>query len=191
MESLNIHCAVEIFNDLGQLFVHFLNLLWADQPTQCPLCHHQQLHNPDQVTAYQSARVRHSHMNILQPFASLWTFVGWFSPRFQSLHKWFHLRPCLQKMKCTAIGPKGALASGCICFVPAGAKQLGITTASDVLIVSTNLKRDFGNTEHSLCDAVQLGGVNALQVPYGRTDLPKCNPKFNYLLYVLLCWSFH
>jgi len=84
--------------------------------------------------------------------------------------------------------PSGcAPASGRIWFVPAGAKQSGVTTASDALIVSTNLKRDFGNTERSLRDAVQLGGVNALQVPYGGTDLPECNPEFNYLLYVLLC----
>jgi len=79
------------------------------------------------------------------------------------------------------------LASGRICFVLAGAKQSGITTASDALIVNTNLKRDFGNTERSLRDAVQLEGVNALQVPYGRTDLSECNPEFNYLLHALLC----
>jgi len=69
-------------------------------------------------------------------------------------------------MKCVATGLKGAPASGRICFVPAGAKQSGVTSTSDTLIVSTNLKRDFGNTKRSLRDVVHLGGVNALQVPY-------------------------
>jgi len=90
-------------------------------------------------------------------------------------------------MKCVAISPKGALASGCICFVPVGARQSGITTAPDMVIVSMNLKCDFGNTERSLRNAVQLEGVNALQVPYRRTDLSKCSPEFNDLLHALLC----
>jgi len=77
-------------------------------------------------------------------------------------------------------------ASGCIWFVLAGPKQSGVTTASDVLIVSTNLKRDFGNTEHSLCDVVHLGGVNAFQVLYGRTDLCECSLDFEDLLHSLL-----
>jgi len=54
-------------------------------------------------------------------------------------------------------------------------------------MVSTNLKRDFGNTECSLRDAVQLKGVNALQVPYRRTNLSECSPEFDYLLHALLC----
>jgi len=90
-------------------------------------------------------------------------------------------------VKCVATGPKGAPASGRICFVPAGAKQSGITSASDTLRVSTDLKCDFGNTYRSLRDAVQLEGVNALQVPYGRTDLSECSPEFNDLRHALLC----
>jgi len=69
-----------------------------------------------------------------------------------------------------------APASGRIWFVPAGAKQSGITSASDTLIVSTNLKRDFGNTERSLRDVVHLESVNALQVPYGRLTSANAAP---------------
>jgi len=141
--------------------------------------------------AYQIAHVGHSHTNILRPFASLRTFVGWSSPRYQSLHRQFHLRPCLQRMKCAATGSKGAPASGRICFVLAGAKQLGVTSASHTLIVSTDLKRDFGNTECSLRDVVHLEGVNALQVLYGRTDLCECSPDFKDLLQGLLRRFFH
>jgi len=65
-------------------------------------------------------------------------------------------------MKCIAISPKGVLASGHIWFVPVGARQSGITTAPDMVIVSTNLKCDFGNTECSFHNAVQLEGVNTL-----------------------------
>jgi len=94
-------------------------------------------------------------------------------------------------MKCVATGPKGVPAPGRTYSVPAGAKQLGVTSTSNTLIVSTNLKRDFGNTERSLRDAVQLEGVNALRVPYGRTDLSECSPEFNDLLHALLCRFFH
>ena len=38
---------------------------------------------------------------------------------------------------------------------------------------STNLKRDLGNTEHSLCNWVQLSGVNFLLV--------QCESRTNYL----------
>jgi len=69
-------------------------------------------------------------------------------------------------MKCVATGLKCVLAPGRICSVPAGAKQSGVTSASDTPIVSTNLERDFGNSERGLRDAVHLEGVNALQVPY-------------------------
>jgi len=50
-----------------------------------------------------------------------------------------------------------------------------------------NLKGDLGNTECNLRDVVQLEGVNALQVPYGRTDLSECSPEFNDFLHALLC----
>jgi len=68
-------------------------------------------------------------------------------------------------MKSVATGPKAAPGSDRIWFVLVGAKRSGITTASDTLIVSTNLKRDFSNTERSPRDVVHLEGVKALQVP--------------------------
>jgi len=89
-------------------------------------------------------------------------------------------------MKCAATGPKGVLASGRICSVPAGAKQLGVTSASNALKVNTDLKRDFGNTERSLRDVIHLESVTALQVPYGRTDLCECSSDFKHLLRSLL-----
>jgi len=49
-----------------------------------------------------------------------------------------------------------------------GAKQSSVTSAPDRLIVSTNLKHDFGNTEHSLHNVIYLEGVSALQVPLGE-----------------------
>jgi len=82
-------------------------------------------------------------------------------------------------MKYASTGPKGPPASDHICSVSAGAKQLGVTSASDTVKVSTNLKRDCGNTKRSLCPGVQLRGVNALQVRHGRTDLSECSPDFN------------
>jgi len=57
--------------------------------------------------------------------------------------------------------------------------------------VSTNLKRDFGNTERGLRDVVYLEGVNSLQVPYGRTDLCECSAEFEDLLHDLLRRFFH
>jgi len=65
-------------------------------------------------------------------------------------------------MKCAATDPKAPPASGRIYFVPARAKQSGVTSTSDRRIVSTNPKRDFGNTERSLRDIVQLKGVSVL-----------------------------
>jgi len=90
-------------------------------------------------------------------------------------------------MKCAASGPTGAPASGRIYFVPAGAKQSGVTSASDTLIVSTNPKCDFSDTERSFRDVVQLKCVKALKVPYGRTDLCECSPEFKDRLQGLLC----
>jgi len=86
---------------------------------------------------------------------------------------------------------KAALASGRVCFAPAGAKQSGVTTASDALILSTNLKSDIGNTERSLRDVVHLEGVNALQVLYRRTDLCECSPEFKDLLHSIFRRFFH
>jgi hypothetical protein len=38
-------------------------------------------------------------------------------------------------------------------------------------VASTNLKCDAGKTEDSLCDWVQLEGVNFFWLPYARTDM--------------------
>ena len=41
-------------------------------------------------------------------------------------------------------------------------------------VASTNLKRDPGNTEDSLCDWGQLSGVNLLLVPCGGLAIYLC-----------------
>jgi len=94
-------------------------------------------------------------------------------------------------MKCVATGPKDAPASDRICSVPVGAKRSDVTTDSDKIMVSTNPKRDFGNTERSLRDVVHLEGVNALQAPDGRTNLCEYSPDFKDLLHSLLRRFFH
>jgi hypothetical protein len=53
----------------------------------------------------------------------------------------------------------------------------------------TDLKRDLGNTEGSLCDLVQLKCVNVLMVSIWeklRTDLRECSSEFNPLFQSLL-----
>ena len=54
--------------------------------------------------------------------------------------------------------------SGRTYFVPSRAKRSNVTSASDVSIASTHLKRDTGNTEDGLRDWVQPKGVNVLLV---------------------------
>ena len=46
-ERLNIHCMIEALNHIGQLFVHFFNLLWVGRPTNRSRCDHQCLSNPE------------------------------------------------------------------------------------------------------------------------------------------------
>ena len=60
-------------------------------------------------------------------------------------------------------------------------------------VASTNLKRDTGNTENSLCDGVQLASVNVCLVlcEYGTTDLCEDSPIFNCPVHSLLYWSTH
>jgi len=70
-----------------------------------------------------------------------------------------------------------------IYFVPAGAEQSGITSASDMLIVTMNLQRDFGNTEHNFRDAIQLYGVNILQVMYDMGELTSPNAAPNFMTF--------
>jgi len=58
-------------------------------------------------------------------------------------------------------------------------------------MASTNLKRDAGNTEKSLCNRVHLLGVNILLVSMQRTDLCECNSVFNTLIHSRLGRSVH
>ena len=55
-------------------------------------------------------------------------------------------------------------------------------------VVSTNLKRDLGNTEGSLCNWVQLSGVNFLLVPCGSRTTHLCEDSaiFNHPVHRLL-----
>ena len=52
------------------------------------------------------------------------------------------------------------MASGRIYFVPSRAEQVIVGPAPETQVAGTNLKRDAGETEDSLCDRVQLGDVN-------------------------------
>ena len=49
--------------------------------------------------------------------------------------------------------------------------KVGFTSGSDTSVARTNLKCDTGKTEDSLCDWVQLVGVNPLWFPYGRANI--------------------
>ena len=52
------------------------------------------------------------------------------------------------------------MASGHICFVPSGAKQASVSSVPDTPAAGTDLKRDVGESENSLCDRIQLEDVN-------------------------------
>jgi len=54
-----------------------------------------------------------------------------------------------------------------------------IISAADMPVASTNLKRNLGNTEDSLCDWIQLQGVNIMLVLRGITDLCEYSPIFD------------
>jgi hypothetical protein len=56
------------------------------------------------------------------------------------------------------------MVSGRTRLAPSRAKRSSVTSAADTTVASTNLKRSVGNTEGSLCDWIQLQGVNALLV---------------------------
>jgi hypothetical protein len=85
------------------------------------------------------------------------------------------------------------MACGHTCFVPSRAKPSSVTSASDMPVVDTNLKRDSSNTEDSLCNWVQLTGVSFLLVlcEYGRTDLCEDSAIFNCRVHRLLHRSAH
>ena len=56
------------------------------------------------------------------------------------------------------------MASGRICFVPSRAKQASVSFLPDMPAAGTDLKRDFGESEDSLCDRIQLEDVNLSRV---------------------------
>jgi len=58
-----------------------------------------------------------------------------------------------------------------------------IISAADMPVASTNLKRNLGNTEDSLCDWIQLQGVNILLALHGITDLCEYSPIFDCVLH--------
>ena len=60
-------------------------------------------------------------------------------------------------------------------------------------VASTNLKRDLGNTEDSLCNWVQLSGINLLLVPSGSltTYLSEDSANFNCPVHRFLHRSAH
>ena len=64
--------------------------------------------------------------------------------------------------KCTAADPRGLMVSGHICFAPSRPGYLSISSVPDVLMMSTYFKCDTGKTKDSLCNRIQLGGVNIL-----------------------------
>ena len=106
-------------------------------------------------------------MIILRPYALLQTSAGRAPSRSLSHWRRFHLPPFLPKAECVVPDRKDLRASGRTCFVPSTAKPSSVTSLSDMLVASTNLKRDPGNTEDSLCNWVQLIDVNLLLVLCG------------------------
>jgi hypothetical protein len=66
--------------------------------------------------------------------------------------------------KFAALDREDPRASGHTCFVPSRANPSSVTAASEMPVVSTNLKRDASNTKDGLCDWIQLTGVNLLLV---------------------------
>ena len=106
--------------------------------------------------------------------------------RFWSLRRRFHLRLAPSKAECAAPDRKGPMASGHTCFVPSRAKTLSVTSAYEILVASTNLKRDTGNTEDSLCNWIQLEAVNVLFVSawmWRTTSAKTANRLVHGLLY--------
>ena len=104
------------------------------------------------------------------------------SPRRQ-----FHLQPASPKAKCVAPDRKGPRASGHTCFALSIAKLSNVTSASAMPVARTCLKRHAGNTKDSLCNWVQLRGVNVLLILCGRgsTDLCEDSAIFNRLVHRL------
>ena len=78
--------------------------------------------------------------------------------------------------KCAATDPRGPTVSGRICFAPSRPKHSSIRTFPDTLITGTNLERDTGKTEDSLCSRIQLEGVNISLVPSGELTSAKTLP---------------
>jgi hypothetical protein len=84
------------------------------------------------------------------------------------------------------------MASDRIYFVPLKAKRASVSSVPETPVAGTNLKRNSGKTEDSLCDRIQLEGVNlSLGVPFGRTDLCEDSPVLNSLVHNTLCRCIH
>jgi hypothetical protein len=99
-----------------------------------------------------------------RPYTSLRTSARWSSPKFLFFRTQFHLRPGPPKAKCAATDREDQTASGRIYSVPSRAKRPNVISADTPVRVSTNLKRDAGNTEDGLCDWIQLQAVNVLLI---------------------------
>jgi len=67
-----------------------------------------------------------------------------------------------------ASDPKGLTGADHIYFVPSRAERLSITPTADTLVANTDLKGDTGDPEDSLCDWVQLKGINLLRFSVWR-----------------------
>jgi len=103
------------------------------------------------------------------------------------------LRLAPSKAECAAPNRKGPMASGHTCFVPSTAKPSSVTSASEMFVASTNLKRDAGNTENGLCNWIQLQAVNVLFVSVWMWEDYLCEDGaiFNRLVHGLLYRSTH
>ncbi len=68
------------------------------------------------------------------------------------------------------------MVSGRSCFVLSRAKHQDLPSTTDTPVASTNLKCNVGNPEDSLCDRIQLRGVNVLLVPTWKNGPLRIQP---------------
>ena len=130
-------------------------------------------------------------MIISRPCALRQTFAGSALSGFLSLRRRFHLLLSSPRAKYVAPDRKGPRASGHTWFVLSRAEPSNVTSASGMPVERTYLKRNTGNAEDSLCNWVQLTGVNVLLVLCGTTDLCEDSAIFNCLVHHLFCRSAH
>ena len=132
-------------------------------------------------------------MIISRPCALRQTFAGSALSGFLSLWRRFHLLLSSPRAKYVAPDRKGPRASGHTCFVLSRATPSNVTSASNISVVKTHLKRDPGNTKDSLCNWVQLMGLNISSVLCGCeiTDLREDSTIFNRIIHRLFHRSAH